>query len=124
VNTRHEEELFNPVAALDGLPRWRRMLVGLAAVVSGLFAGLAGVVVLYGTLIARKAASPWFSSALGGSLLIVALYLCLVWLRLWFGPREWLDRAVNRLFLRSYVYLIWAIVLLLVFVAIKLLAKQ
>ena len=108
---RHEDELSNPVAALDGLPRYRRVLIGLAAAVSGLFAGLVGVVVLYVTLMARQGASPWISSALGAGLLIVALFMALVWFRLWFGPREWLDRAINRLFRRSYGYLLWAVIL-------------
>jgi hypothetical protein len=124
VSASRQAELTNPVAALDGLPLYRRALMGLAAGVSALFAGLAGAAVLYATLTAQNGTSPWISTALGGGLLLVALFMGMVWLRLWFGPRPWLDRAINRIFWRSYGYLLVSVVLLMVFVAIKLAARH
>lgn len=116
---RSNNELINPAGALDGLPRYRRLLIGLGAAISGFVAGLCGSAIFYVTLAARKPVSPWISSALAISLLVVALFMILVWWRLWFGPRAWLDRMINRMFLRTYFSLVWVILLLMAFGPVK-----
>ena len=118
MNPSHKAELSNPVAMLDGLPLYRRLLMGLAAAVSALVASLVGTAICYVTLMGGDV-SPWISSTLGGGLLLVAVFMGLVSARLWFGPHEWIDRAINRLFLRSYMYLLWAVILLMAFASIN-----
>ena len=124
MNAGHKDDLSNPVAALDDLPRYRRVLVGAAAAFSSLFAALVGAVVLYFTFTAKRGPNPWISSAFGAGLLTVALFMALVTLRLWFGSREWLDRTINRIFVRSYFSLLWAVIVLMAIVAITLSAGR
>jgi hypothetical protein len=115
LRTARRNEFSNPVAALDGLPGFRRALMGLAALVSGGVAGLAGTGILYAVFVHPALLGRGLASTLGGSFLIVALFLALVWVRLWFGPRRWLDRAIDRMFLRNYIYIISIAVLVMIF---------
>jgi hypothetical protein len=118
-----ENELANPVAALDGLPLYRRVPMGCAAMVSGIFAGVIGGATLHVTFATDREVNPWVATIVGPGLLVVGLFMVLVWLRLWFGPREWLDRTINRLFMRSYGYLVLVVVSLMVFGMIKMSRK-
>jgi hypothetical protein len=114
----HHRESFNAAAALERLPRFRQVVTGFGALVSAGFAGLSGTAILFAVFTNRAGRAParWLLPAIGGGLLIVALFMVLVWLRLWFGPRPWLDRTINRIFWRSYGYLLLAVISLLVYV--------
>lgn len=117
-----QSDLPNPFSALDHLPRFRRFLMGFAALVSGVFAGLLGSLIFYWlfTNPARLGPRSWIATTYGVGLLSVAFFMILIWARFWFGPREWLERAIIRIFLRSFVYLLLAVCSLFVVVAIVL----
>ena len=123
MGTNRDDELSNPVAPLDDLPVYRRILVGLAAAFSGLFAALVGSMILHATLVVRQKGNPWISATMGWGLLVVAFFLTLVWYRLWFGPRDWLDRTINRLFLRCHYDLVLITLFLIVAAIITLAAR-
>jgi hypothetical protein len=111
---RYESEFVNPAGALNRVPRYRRILIGLCAGISALFISLFGGVFVYLSIVHWQGGPAWIASCIGAALLIVAFFMALVWLRLWFGSREWIDRAINRVFVKVYVYLMLLVIALLV----------
>jgi hypothetical protein len=119
---RYENQFINPAGALDRVPRYRRVLIGLCAGITALFSGLLGGLFVYGSIVGRQGVRLWLASFAGTALLVVAFFMSLVWLRLWFGPREWIDRAINKVFMKVYVYLMLLVVGVMV-VATAVMAK-
>src|SRR5687767_12368584 len=88
---RYENEFRNPAGALDRVPFYRRVLVGLAVGITSLFSGFFGVAFIYVSIVGRQGGKHWFASFAGAALLAISFFMSLVWLRLWFGPRRWLN---------------------------------
>ena len=108
------------IADLDTMPPYRRWLMGLGALTSALPAAFFGV-----AFILARVQNPVVrivkGMGLGTGLLCVAAFMLLVWLRLWFGKRKWLDSALSLLFGKTYVYLLISVCILCSFVFFQLL---
>jgi hypothetical protein len=103
---------------LDEIPSRRRWLVGLGALISVVPAAFFGVAFIVAP--ARNVPLMLLKTIeLGPGLLCVAAFMFLVWLRLWFGKRQWIDSTLQFLFPRAYIYLVLGICVLLIFGHIK-----
>ena len=115
VNLKPANELADPAGTLDSVPLVRRAIMGFYALISGCFFGLLGIGLVGGAIATGPARGVWtwqtfVIQAVGGGLLTFSVFLLLVWLRLWFGRRAWLDRTINRLFWRVYFLVMAAFV--------------
>jgi len=109
-----QNDVAREIAAIDLQPRWQRLVVGCGALFAGIAAGFFGAVLFAGGF---RLAGGWQGSLLssvGGGLVLVAYFMGLIWLRMWLGRREWLDRLILYLFWRSTIWLLVAVILLLV----------
>ena len=112
------KDLGDPVSAsVDGLRRSLQVLMGLVAAGTSLFVAFVGVLVFWIALVERQSTFPLLSAAPGLGLVVGALFMALMWVRLWFGPCRWLDPAIDQLFLKRYSGLFWVLVPALIILA-------
>jgi hypothetical protein len=107
------------ITALDAISPYRRWLIGFGALISAVPAAFFGVAFI----LARSqnvAIRILKGLGLGTGLLCVAAFMLLVWVRLWFGRRMWIDAALSALLGATYVYLFIGVWALLSFVCVKL----
>jgi len=107
------------ITDLDAIPPYRRWLIGFGALTSAVPAAFFGVAfnLVHGQNLAIRIVK---GIGLGTGLLCVAAFMLLVWLRLWFGRRKWIDSALSVLFGRTYVYLLIGVSVLCSFVFVQL----
>jgi ClpA/ClpB-like protein len=115
VNLKPANELADPAGTLDSVPLVRKAIMGFYALISGCFFGLLGIGLVGGAIATGPARGVWtwqtvVIQAVGAGLLTFSVFLLLVWLRLWFGRRAWLDRMINRLFWRVYFILMAGVI--------------
>lgn len=113
-----EEEAWDLSSESHSIPRVRRVPIGLAALISTAYFGFVGAVVVYADLVGRLGGGLAVWALLGTALLGISVCMMLVWLRLWFGPRAWLDRMLSRMLLRSSGALLTMTALILVCAAL------
>lgn len=104
---------LDPAKELNSLTPFERFTCGLGALSSSVAAAFFGAGLIDGA-VNGKVHWTITCTGLGGGLLAVSAFMFLVWMRLWFGGRPWLDAAINNLFWKVYFYLPLGILVLCV----------